>query len=136
MIKEAYLLKANNSLELKKLINKLKELNIEFIYYSEKNSALIFSNEDLEKILNLKRVYIFNLFEDIPEYFKNFKDVKFAVRSKFDSKNINPYVGELILNKNNNLKVDLENPDITIIIDRINGKNYFFIKYKENHGIK
>ncbi|MGC8992621.1 MAG: THUMP domain-containing protein [Thermoplasmata archaeon] len=129
-------MKANNSLELKRMINKLRELNIEFIFYKEKNSALIFSDEDLEKILNLKRVYIFNLFEEIPEYFKNFKDIKFAVRSKFDSKNINPYVGELILKENKNLKVDLEDPDITIIIDRINRKNYFFIKYKENHGIE
>ena len=58
-------------------------------------------------------------------------DKKFPVKSD----EFSAFIGEIILNANSNLKVDLHNPDTNIIIEiRENGKTYILTKIIYAHG--
>ncbi|MBD6955184.1 MAG: THUMP domain-containing protein [Thermoplasmata archaeon] len=126
MIKVFYFRNRN---ELKDFIEKLRKRFLEgegeFIYRSFENRLLLFYEGDVE---GGKEAYIFNSFEEIPEIIKKLEFKSFAVRSRrMNSNQDNRVLGEIIkerLNKN----VDLENPDITLVVDEIGGIKFFFIK--------
>jgi len=119
---------------IKNFILKLRQRNIEFIYFIENNTVAIYTEKDLDNIDKIRKIYFFDDFQDLGDFFENFRDITFAVRSKFRSNMINPMVGEIIIKRNEHVKVDLKSPDITVVISKFRGKNFFYLEHNDVHG--
>jgi hypothetical protein len=126
MIKVFYFKNRN---ELKNFLESLKRKFLkgegEFIYRMSGNKLLLFYNGEIE---GGNIAYVINKIEEIPELLKDYEFKSFAVRSKRNnSMEDNRIVGKMIKEKMGKI-VDLENPDIKVILDDIDGLTIFFIK--------
>lgn len=143
------LLKNNINKKLKNFDCKLTETQGRLVLssYNENDEDEIV--EKLKQVFGLigvsKSVEIDTSLENITEYvksidfssYKTFKveskraDKKFELRSM----ELNAYLGEVVLNNNKNINVDLYNPDVVVNVEvRVNGKTYIYTKLEKCAG--
>ncbi len=70
-------------------------------------------------------------------FYKTFKVESKRADKKFELKSmeLNAYLGEVVLNCNKDIKVDLYNPDVVVNVEvRVNGKTYIYTKLEKCAG--
>jgi len=109
---------------LKSIVKKFMENDGEFIYRESEKDLLIFYDG---KIDGGEKCYVIKDFKEIPEILKKFEFESFAVRSKMqNSMEYNRIIGDIIKKEMPEKTVNLEKPDIKLIIKKFN-KNYIVI---------
>lgn len=97
----------------------------EFIYISEDKKMLVFYSGEIEGGFEAHTIMSF---DEVVELLKNFNFNTFAVRSKREnSLRDNKILGAMIKERLGKI-VDLEKPDVTVVLDRIDNYTIFYIK--------
>ncbi len=106
------------------LMKKFLENDGEFIYRESEKDLLIFYEGNID---GGEKCYVIRDFNEIPDILKKFKFESFAVRSKMqNSIEYNRMIGNIIKKEMPEKNVDLERPDLKLIVKKFN-KNYILI---------
>ncbi len=120
-----------NRNEQKNFIEKLSKYftknNGEFIYINDDRKTMFIYEGEIEGGFDS---YIINSIEEILKILKSYEFETFAVRSRRKNKmDDNKMLGKIIV-EGLNKKVNLENPDLTIFLDSVDGFTLTYVELK------